>query len=117
MSLTTTIATVVQRGGIFGSHSPPSDQPAVPTGRFDDLPDDNPHHITKAAAVAISVSSVSLILSAFMIYWFVRMRRRYRHEYVFRVLLTTSTNNVQPYYDAYCLKYIQSILASFLPCC
>lgn len=84
MSVTTTLATVVQREyGFFGSLTPPaSGGPPTPTGKYDDLPQDDAHQITTSGAIAIVCSSVSLFLALFTIYWFIRMRRRFRHKFV-----------------------------------
>lgn len=83
MSLTTILATAVLRDfddNIYGSNVPSGDQPAVPTGMFDDLPHDDPHEIGRAGIIAVTASAVSIAISLPAIYWFLRMRRRYRHE-------------------------------------
>ena len=82
MSATTTLATIVQRGAFFDVTPPVSGGPPIPTGEYDDLPQDDAHQINTSGAIAIAFSSVSLFLALFTIYWFIRMRRRFRHKFV-----------------------------------
>lgn len=85
MLATTTLATIVQREGAFSQVTlPVSGGPPIPTGEYDDIPvsQDAAHQITNAGSIAIACSSVSLFLAIFTIYWFIRMRRRFRHKFV-----------------------------------
>ena len=87
MSFSTLIATNVLRlnlgaGDIYGNDVPTGVAPAVPSVAFDDLPHDDPHEISRAAIITICASGCSILIACPGIYWFLRMRRRFRHEYV-----------------------------------
>lgn len=89
MSATTTVATTLQLERAFVEITPPvGGGPPIPTGQYDDLPQNNAHQITNAGAIAIACSSLSLFLALFTIYWFLRMRRRFRHKFVLQPLTT-----------------------------
>jgi hypothetical protein len=54
--------------------------PAIPTSGLDDIPRYGPRDIDAACILAIVFSSISIITSVISLYWFIRMRRRFRHE-------------------------------------